>query len=107
METAARAHDLATVIRDRRTQAQTAATVAAAHLNLGDVQAAIEWSESCLTIARDTYPYFETQALLVLASAHRSTGDALSAAAATARAASIAATRGFTRLEAEAASLLP
>lgn len=98
LETAERAHDLATVLRDRKAQAQTAATVAAAHLELGDFHAAIEWSESCLAIARDTYPYFEAQALIVLASAHRGTGDEAGAVAATSRAASIAATCGFTLL---------
>ncbi|WBQ08342.1 BTAD domain-containing putative transcriptional regulator [Kribbella sp. CA-293567] len=102
LETALRAHHLATVIRDRKAQAQTAATVAASHLAAGDAEAAIEWARACLTIARDTYPYFETQALLALAAARRVLGDAASATEASEQAASIAAACGFALLEAEA-----
>jgi len=106
LQTALRAHNLALVIRDRKAQAQTAATVAQAHLSLGDFPAAIEWSKDCLTIARGAYPYIETQALLALATAQRSTGDTTSAIAATEEAASVAAACGFTLLESEATKSL-
>ncbi|WP_157630756.1 hypothetical protein [Kribbella catacumbae] len=52
LEVGLRAHDLALVLRDRKAQAQTAATVAQVHLALDDASAAIEWSEDCLAIAR-------------------------------------------------------
>lgn len=106
LEVALRAHDLALVLRDRKAQTQTAATVAQAHLTLGDASAAIEWSEECLTLARDTYPYIETQALLALAKAQRSTGDPKSAIAATEQAFTIATACGFALLKAEAAASL-
>ncbi|ADB31093.1 transcriptional regulator, SARP family [Kribbella flavida DSM 17836] len=107
LQTALRAYDLATHIRDRKAQAQTAATVAEAQLRVGDPHAAIEWSETCLSIARGAYPYFETQALLALASARRSTGAAASAADATEQAASIARACGFALLEREATGHRP
>ena len=103
---ALRAHDLALVIRDRKAQAQTAATAAQAHLTLDDAPAAIEWSESCLTIARGAYPYFRAQALLTLATAQRSTGETRSAIDAADQAASVATTCGFDRLKTEATAKL-
>lgn len=106
LETARRAHDLALAIRDRKAQAQTAATVAQAHLTLGDAPAAIEWSKDCLTIARDAYPYIKAQALLALAAAQRSTGDTAAAIYTTEQAASIAAACGFGLLHAEATTSL-
>jgi tetratricopeptide (TPR) repeat protein len=106
LEVALRAHDLALVIRDRKAQAQTAATVAQAQLTLGDAPAAIEWSEDCLTIARGAHPYIKAQALLTLATAHRSTGETTSAIDAAEQADSIAATCGFGLLESEATTRL-
>ncbi|MEJ1106123.1 BTAD domain-containing putative transcriptional regulator [Kribbella sp. CCNWLW197] len=101
---ALRAHHLAIVVRDRKAQAQTASTVAQAHLTLGDIPAAIEWIEDCLTIARGTYPYIEAEALIASATARRDIGDTASAKEAAEQAASIAASCGFRLLEAQATS---
>ncbi len=106
LEVALRAHDLALLIRDRKSQAQTAATAAQVYLTLDNASAAIEWGKECLTIARGAYPYFQAQALLTLATAHRSTGDTASAIDATEQAASIATVCGFGLLEAEATNAL-
>ena len=102
LRAALRAHQLANVVRDRKALAQTAATVAQAHLTLGDAPAAIEWIEDCLTIARGTYPYIEAEALLALATARSDTGDAIAATNAAEQAASIARSCGFRLLEAQA-----
>ncbi|MFG1911593.1 BTAD domain-containing putative transcriptional regulator [Kribbella sp. NPDC048928] len=102
LETALRAHQLANVVRDPKAQAQTASTVAQAHLTLGDAAAAAEWIEACLAIARETYPYLEVEALLVLAAARAVVGDQKAADVAAEQAAVIAAACGFRRLEAEA-----
>lgn len=106
LEVALRAHDLALVIRDRKAQAQTAATVAQAHLALDDALAAIEWSEDCLAIARGAFPYVESQALLALAAARHINGDTTAAIVATELAAAIAGACGFGLLEAEATTSL-
>jgi DNA-binding SARP family transcriptional activator/tetratricopeptide (TPR) repeat protein/DNA-binding XRE family transcriptional regulator len=102
LRAALRAHQLAIVVRDRKALAQTAATVAPAHLTLGDAAAAIEWVEDCLTIARGAYPYIEAEALLALATARRDSGDAMAATNAAEQAASIARSCGFRLLEAQA-----
>ena len=107
LRAALRAHQLAIVVRDRKAQAQTASAVAEAHLALGDAIAAIDWIEDCLTIARATYPFLETCALLTLSTAQTQAGDPAAAAEAATRAASIAHTHGFHLLEAQAAALLP
>jgi DNA-binding SARP family transcriptional activator len=107
LQVALRAHHLAILVRDRKAQAQTASTVAQAHLTLGDAPAAIEWIEDCLTIARGTYPYLEAEALIALATARRDTGDTTSAAVAAEQAASIAAACGFRLLEAQATTAPP
>ncbi|WP_165949383.1 BTAD domain-containing putative transcriptional regulator [Kribbella turkmenica] len=99
LRTALRAHHLALIVRDRKAQAQTASTVAQAHLTLGDVPVATEWIEDCLAIARGTYPYLETEALLALSTARRATGDETAATAAAAQAAAIARACGFRLLE--------
>nr|WP_239062903.1 BTAD domain-containing putative transcriptional regulator [Streptomyces sp. SID13031] len=106
LRAALRAHHLAIVVRDRKAMAQTAATVAQAHLTLGDAPAAIEWIEDCLTIARGAYPYIEAEALLALATARRSTGDAMAATDAAQQAASIAGSCGFRLLEVQATTAL-
>ncbi|MFG1817809.1 BTAD domain-containing putative transcriptional regulator [Kribbella sp. NPDC049174] len=102
LQAALRAHHLAIVVRDRKAQAQTASTVAQAHLTLGDTPAAIQWIEDCLTIARGTYPYLETEALLALATARRATGDTTAATNAAEQAASIARSCGYRLLETQA-----
>ncbi|TWD81371.1 DNA-binding SARP family transcriptional activator [Kribbella amoyensis] len=106
LELAVRAHDLAIIVRDRKAQAQTAATVALAQLEYGDAGAAIEWSDACLTIARGVYPYIEADALLVQARALHTTGDRDSAVGAATQAESIAATCGFGLLQSQATKLL-
>jgi ATP/maltotriose-dependent transcriptional regulator MalT len=106
LRTALRAHHLAIVVRDRKAQAQTAATVALAHLTLGDAPTAIEWTEDCLTIASDTYPYVEVEGLLALATARRTTGDETAALSAAKQAESIAKSCGFRLLEAQATGQL-
>ena len=105
LEAALRAHHLAIVVRDPKAQAQSASTVARAHLTLGDTPAAVEWVETCLTIARGMYPYLEAEALITLATARRSTGDSASGIHAAERAASIAASCGFRLLEKQAAAV--
>jgi DNA-binding SARP family transcriptional activator/tetratricopeptide (TPR) repeat protein/DNA-binding XRE family transcriptional regulator len=102
LQAALRAHHLAILVRDRKAQAQTAATVAHAHLTLGDAPTAIEWIEDCLTIARDAYPHVAVQGLLALATARRATGDDASAVSAAEQAASIARSCGFRLLETQA-----
>ncbi|MGZ0151299.1 ATP-binding protein [Kribbella sp. WER1] len=102
LQAALRAHQLALVVRDPKAQAQTAATVAQAHLAIGDTPAAAEWIETCLGIARNTYPYLEAEALLALAAARAVAGDQKAADAAAEQAAVIAAACGYRRLEAEA-----
>jgi DNA-binding SARP family transcriptional activator len=99
LQAALRAHELANVVRDPKAQAQTASTVAQAHLTLGDAPAAIEWIGACLTIARGTYPYLEAEALLALADARLATGDQTAAVSAAEQAASIATSCGFRLLE--------
>ncbi|TCC24652.1 BTAD domain-containing putative transcriptional regulator [Kribbella speibonae] len=106
LRTALRAHQLALVVRDRKAQAQTASAVAEAHLALGDAAAAIDWIEDCLTIARATYPFLETYALLTLSTAQTFAGNPAAAAETAARAASIAETHGFNLLKAQATSAL-
>ncbi|MGC4938715.1 BTAD domain-containing putative transcriptional regulator [Kribbella sp. DT2] len=106
LELAQRAHDLASAVQDRKAQAQTGVTVARAHLALGANDAAVKQSEQCLTIARDLYPYIETEALLCLATALHATGDPVAAIELTTQAASIAGTRGFALLETEATNAL-
>nr|WP_273482740.1 BTAD domain-containing putative transcriptional regulator [Kribbella italica] len=102
LDLAQRAHDLATALQDRKAQAQTGATVAQAHLALGDIAAAIKQSEECLAIARDLYPYIETEALLTLAKALHLTGDLHTATELNAEAKAIATTRGFHLLATQA-----
>ncbi|WP_410791230.1 BTAD domain-containing putative transcriptional regulator [Kribbella sp. C-35] len=104
LRTALRAHQLAIVVRDRKAQAQTASAVAEAHLALGDAVAAIDWIEDCLTIARATYPFLETYALLTLSTAQTQAGNPTAAADTATQAASIAHTHGFHLLEAQAAA---
>ncbi len=99
LEVALRAHELALVIRDRKAQAQTASTVAQAHLTFGDPAAAIKWSTDCLAIARNVYRYIEAEALFTLAAAQRRTGDSAAAADATEQATAIAVACGFRLLE--------
>ncbi|WP_133799259.1 BTAD domain-containing putative transcriptional regulator [Kribbella caucasensis] len=107
LQAALRAHHLANVVRDPKAQAQTASTVAQAHLTLGDAPAAMEWIEDCLTIARGTYPYLEAEALITLAAALHDTGDATSATKAAEQAVSIAVSCGFRLLEAQATTVVP
>ncbi|RZT16717.1 DNA-binding SARP family transcriptional activator [Kribbella sp. VKM Ac-2569] len=107
LRTALRAHQLAIVVRDRKAQAQTASAVAEAHLALGDATAAIDWIEDCLTIARATYPFLETHALLTLSTAQTQAGNPTAAVNAATQAASIAHTHGFHLLNAQAAAVLP
>ncbi len=95
LQTALRAHEIAFAVRDPKAQAQTAATVAQVHLTFGDAPAAIQWTETCIAIARTTYPYLEAEALITLATARRLTGDPAAAREAAAQAASIAAACGF------------
>ncbi|MEV6286091.1 BTAD domain-containing putative transcriptional regulator [Kribbella sp. NPDC051770] len=102
LDLALRARDLAVTGRDRKAQAQTMATVAQAHLALGDLAAAISSAEDCLAIARDSYPYVEAEALIVLAAAHQ---DAPAALAHAIHAEAIAEACGFTLLAAEATTL--
>ncbi len=95
LQAALRAHELAIAVRDPKAQAQTASTVAQAHLALGDAPAAIQWTETCVTLAWTTYPYLEAEALITLAAARRLTGEPAAARAAAEQAASIAAACGF------------
>jgi ATP/maltotriose-dependent transcriptional regulator MalT len=100
-----RANELAIVVRDPKAQAQSASTVAQAHLTLGDTQAAIQWVEDCLTIARGTYPYLEAEALITLATAQYAAGDAKGALQAAEEAASIAGSCGYRLLEKQATAV--
>jgi DNA-binding SARP family transcriptional activator/tetratricopeptide (TPR) repeat protein/DNA-binding XRE family transcriptional regulator len=106
LEVAQRAYELATAVRDRQAIAQTAATVAQAHLALGEASAAAQWFEDSLTIARDSYPHIEARALAGLAVAHLSAGDPVPAGRAAHRALAIATTCGFDRLAQKAAAVL-
>jgi len=105
LQAAVRAHNLAVVVRDPKAQAQTAATVAQAHLLLGDAPAAIEWIDDSLTIARATYPYLEAEALILLATARHRTGNPTAAANAANEAAAIARAHGYHLLEAGAVAV--
>ncbi len=107
LRTALRAHQLAIVVRDRKAQAQTASAVAEAHLALGDATAAIDWIEDCLTIARSTYPFLETYALLTLSTAQTHAGNPAAATKAASQAAAIAHAHGFHLLKSQATALLP
>lgn len=106
LEVARRAHELAIVVRDRKATAQTAATVAYAHLALGDTPAAARWFEDSLTIAHDTYPFVEARALVGLAAARLAAGDPTSASQAANQAHSIAVSCGFHLLEQKASAAL-
>jgi tetratricopeptide (TPR) repeat protein len=107
LQAALRANELAIVVRDPKAQAQSASTVAQAHLTLGDTQAAIQWVEDCLTIARGTYPYLEAEALITLATARYATGDAKGAMQAAEEAAAIAGACGYRLLEKQATAAVP
>jgi len=106
LEVAQRAHDMTITVRDRKATAQTAATVAQAHLALGDATAAAQWFEDCLTIAHDTYPFIEARALVGLATARLATGDPTSASHTAERAVAIAGSCGFRLLEEQALAAL-
>ncbi|MFC0533414.1 tetratricopeptide repeat protein [Phytohabitans kaempferiae] len=106
LEVARRAHDMAIAVHDRKATAQTAATVAQAHLALGDATAAAQWFEHCVTIAHDTYPFVEAQALIGLATARLRTGDPTSASYTAEQAARIAGSHGFRLLEKRALAAL-
>ncbi len=103
---AQRAHDMAVALRDRKASAQTAATVAQAHLALGDTPAAARWFEDCLLIARDSYPYIEARALAGLAATRLSTGDPTAARHTAEQATEIAGSRGYRLLEEQALATL-
>ncbi|MGW6279104.1 BTAD domain-containing putative transcriptional regulator [Kribbella sp. NPDC055071] len=103
LQAALRAHELAIAVRDPKAKAQTASTVASAHLALGDAPAAVEWVETCLGIARETYPYLEAEALITLSGARRAIGEPAAAIAAAEQAAAIAAACGFRLLGEQAA----
>jgi DNA-binding SARP family transcriptional activator/Tfp pilus assembly protein PilF len=103
---AKQAHAMTITVRDRKAMAQTAATVAQAYLALDDAPSATRWFEDCLAIAHDTYPFIETRALVGLATARLSTGDATSAIDAAERAVTIAASCGFRLLGDQASAAL-
>lgn len=103
---AQQAHDMAVALRDRKATAQTAATVAQAHLALGDATAAAQWFEDCLTIAHNAYPFVEARALVGLAAARLSAGDPTSASHTAERAVAIAGSCGFRLLEEQALAAL-
>lgn len=106
LEVARRAHDMTITVRDRKAMAQTAATVAHAHLALGDATSAARWFEDCLTIAHDTYPFIEARALVGLATARLAAGDPISATDTAERAVTIASSCGFRLLEEQALAAL-
>ncbi|MBB4905902.1 DNA-binding SARP family transcriptional activator/Tfp pilus assembly protein PilF [Actinophytocola algeriensis] len=106
LEVARQAHGMAITVRDRKITAQTSATVAHAHLALGDTTAAIQWFEDCLTIAHDTYPFVEARALAGLATARLLAGDPAAASDTAERAVSIARSCGFRLLEEQASAAL-
>jgi hypothetical protein len=106
LEVARQAHDMAITVHDKKVTAQTAATVAQAHLALGDTTAAAQWFEDCLTIAQDTYPFIEARALTGLATAQLSAGDPTSASRTAERAIAIATSCGFRLLEEQASAAL-
>ncbi|GAA1569364.1 tetratricopeptide repeat protein [Kribbella sancticallisti] len=106
LQVATTAHELANTVRDRKATAQTAATVAHAHLALGDATAAAQWFEDSLAIAGDTYPFVETRALVGLATARLADGDPTSANHAAKQALSIAGSCGFNLLEQKASAVL-
>lgn len=106
LEVGRRAHELAITVRDRKATAQTAATVAYAHLALGDATAAAQWFEDSLAIAHNAYPFVEARALVGLAAARHALGDPTSARVAAKQAQSIAASCGFHLLEQKATAAL-
>ena len=106
LETAEQAHAMTITVRDRKATAQTAATVARAHLSLGDAESATRWFEDCLTIAHGTYPFIEARALVGLATARLATGDVASAMSTAERAVTIASSCGFRLLEDEASTVV-
>jgi tetratricopeptide (TPR) repeat protein len=106
LETAEQAHGMAVKVNDPKATAQTAATVAHAHLALGDTTAAARWFEDCLTIAHDTYLFIEARALAGLATAQLAAGDAAAAGQSAKRAIAIAESCGYGRIEEEASSVL-
>ncbi len=106
LQVAMSAYEIAVAIRDRKATAQTAATVAYAHLALGDETAAVQWFEDSLTIARNTYPFVEARALVGLATARLASGDPTSASHAAQQAFSIATSCGFHLLQREASAAL-
>ncbi|WP_165956428.1 BTAD domain-containing putative transcriptional regulator [Kribbella antibiotica] len=99
LQAALRAYELSIAVRDPKAQAQTASTVAHVHLALGDVPAAVQWVETCLPLARTTYPYLEAEALITLSAARQLTGDQAAATEAAEQAAAIAAACGFRLVE--------
>ncbi|TDC26137.1 helix-turn-helix domain-containing protein [Kribbella albertanoniae] len=103
LQAAHRAYELAVTIQDPAAQAKTAATVAQVQLALGDAPAAVRWIETCLPIARGTYPYLEAEALITLSQARRAIGEPAAATEAAVQAASIAAACGFRLLSEQAA----
>ncbi|TCC38688.1 BTAD domain-containing putative transcriptional regulator [Kribbella speibonae] len=106
LQVATRAHELATTVRDRKAIAQTAATVAQAHLALGDPTAAAQWFDDSLTIARGVYPFIEARALLGLATARLAANEPTSASHAANQALTIATTCGFHLLAQKASAVL-
>ncbi|GAA1681216.1 tetratricopeptide repeat protein [Kribbella yunnanensis] len=95
LQAAHRAYELAIAIHDPAAQAKTAATVAQVQLALGDAPAAVRWIETCLPLARGTYPYLEAEALITLSRARRAIGEQAAATEAAVQAATIAADCGF------------
>ncbi|MEU8355504.1 BTAD domain-containing putative transcriptional regulator [Nonomuraea sp. NPDC048882] len=106
LEVARRAYDMAIAVHDRKATAQTAATAAQAYHALGEVRAAVQWFERCVTIARDTYPFVEARALVGLATTRLSDGDPASARRIAERALAIAGSCGFRLLERRALAVL-
>ncbi|GAA2209589.1 tetratricopeptide repeat protein [Nonomuraea monospora] len=106
LEVAARAHDMAIEVRDRKATAQTAATAAEAYLALGDATAAAQWFEHCVTLARSAYPFVAARALVGLATARLAAGDSAAAGRSAEEAVAIAGSCGFRLLERQAAAVL-
>ncbi|MEV0160565.1 BTAD domain-containing putative transcriptional regulator [Nonomuraea fuscirosea] len=106
LEVARRAYDMAIAVHDRKATAHTAATAAQAYHALGEVRAAAEWFERCVTIARGIYPFVETRALVGLATTRLSAGDPASARRISERAVAIAGSCGFRLLESRARAAL-
>jgi DNA-binding SARP family transcriptional activator len=103
---AEQAHGMAVAVNDPKATAQTAATVAHAHLALDDTAAAARWFEDCLAIAHDTYPFLEARALAGLATALLAAGDPDAAASTAKRAIEIAVSCGYRLLEEQATDVL-